>query len=118
MWRPVLVIAAALALAGCQESDQDQVRAAVMEYVHAYADGDAKTVCGRLAPELRKAFKEGCEAGIKREAAKLSKPAREALDKQEVRSVSVSGDSARARLNSGSLGTLRRVGGRWLIENR
>jgi ketosteroid isomerase-like protein len=118
MRRAVLVLAAALALAGCQESDQDQVRAAVMEYVHAYADGDAETVCARLAPELRRAFKEGCEAGIEREAAKLSQSAREALNKQEVRSVSVSGDTARARLNSGGLGTLRRVGGRWLIENR
>jgi ketosteroid isomerase-like protein len=115
---PVLLGAAALVLAGCQQSDQDQVRDAVAQYVNAYADGDAKTVCARLAPELRKAFKHGCEAGIKQEASKLSTADREALRELEVRSVSVSGDTARARLNSGSLGTLRRVGGRWLIENR
>lgn len=116
--RALLLVAGGLALAGCAPSTQDQVRDAVHEYVRAYADGDAKTVCARLTPELIEAFKEGCEAGIAREAAGLSAEDRAKLREQEVRAVSVKGDTAKVRLNTGAGGSLRRVDGRWLIENR
>jgi ketosteroid isomerase-like protein len=119
MRRIAIVIAAGLALAGCQQSEQDRVRDAVTAYLHAYADGDAKAVCALLAPELREAFKEGCEARIKKQSDALSEREREALHAQKVGSVSVAGDTARVRIEgSKSVGTLRKVDGRWLIENR
>ena len=118
--RLALVILAALALAGCQPSDRDRVGESVETFIHAYAAGDTKTACARLVPEVRKAFKEGCEAGLKQEADKLSAAERTRLSQLDVRDVRIKGDRANAWLEGqgGQPGVLRRVDGEWLIENR
>jgi hypothetical protein len=114
------LIAAAVALAGCEPSDRDRVGASVETFLHAYAAGDTKTACARLVPEVRKAFEGGCEAGLKKEADALSAAERARLAELDVRDVRIKGDRANAWLESqgGEPGTLRRVDGEWLIENR
>jgi hypothetical protein len=116
-----LVVAGGLALAGCgQPSHDDRVGESVETFIRAYADGDAKTACGRLVPEVREAFKGGCEAGLKKESDALSPAERERLRGLGVREVRVDGARARVWLErqGGEPGTLRRVDGEWLIESR
>jgi hypothetical protein len=118
--RLALVVVAALALAGCQPSDRERVRDSVETFIHAYAAGDTKTACARLVPEVRKAFAGGCEAGLKKESEELSPAERDRLAGLGVRDVRIKGDRANAWLDGqgGRPGTLRRVDGQWLIENR
>jgi hypothetical protein len=118
--RLILLLAAALALAGCQPSDRQRVKDSVETFIHAYADGDAKTACARLVPEVRAAFKGGCEAGLKKESDALSKAEKERLHSLEVRDVRIKGDRANVWLEAqgGEPGTVRRVDGEWLVENR
>ncbi len=115
-----LLLAAALALAGCAPSERDRVGETVETFLHAFARGDTKTACARLVPEVRMAFKEGCEAGLKKETDALSAAERERLSELDVRDVRIKGDRANAWLESqgGEPGTLRRIDGEWLIENR
>ena len=109
-----------LALAGCQPSDRELAGDSVETFLHAYADGDAKTACARLVPEVRKAFEGGCEAGLKQESDALSKAEKDRLHALGVRDVRIKGDRANVWLEGqgGEPGTLRRVNGEWLIENR
>jgi hypothetical protein len=118
--RPAAAVLAALAFAGCAPSERDRVGASVEEFIHAYAAGDTKTACARLVPEVREAFKEGCEAGLKKEADQLSAAERKRLSELDVRDVRIKGDRANAWLENqgGEPGTLRRIDGEWLIENR
>ena len=118
--RVALLALTALALAGCQPSDRDRVGASVETFVHAFARGDTKTACARLVPEVRKAFKEGCDAGLKKETDVLSAAERKRLSELDVRDVRIKGDRANAWLEGqgGEPGTLRRVDGEWLIESR
>ena len=74
-----LLAAGGLALAGCSDPERDEVGASVETFVHAYAAGDTRTACARLVPEVRKAFKEGCEAGLKKETDALSAAERQRL---------------------------------------
>jgi hypothetical protein len=117
-WLPA--IPAALALAGCQPSERDRAGDSVETFIHAFAAGDTKTACARLVPEVREAFKEGCEAGLKKETQALSAAERERLGELGVRDVRIKGDRANVWLEGqgGEPGTLRRVAGEWLIENR
>jgi hypothetical protein len=116
---PVL-LAGGLALAGCAASDRDLAGKSVETFIHAYADGDAKTACARLVPEVRMAFKGGCEAGLKQESDRLSAAERQRLRALGVRDVRIQGDRAKVWLEGqgGEPGTLRRVDDEWLVENR
>jgi hypothetical protein len=120
--RPVVpaLLVAGLALAGCQHSEQDRVRDVVTTFIRAYADGDAKAACAQLVPEVRDAFEGGCETGIKREISKLGARDKARLRGLKIGTVSIEGDTARAHIEGpgGEPGTLRKVGGQWLIENR
>ena len=71
--RIALLVLAALALAGCQPSERDRVGESVESFLHAFARGDTKTACARLVPEVRKAFKDGCEAGFQKEYARAQR---------------------------------------------
>jgi hypothetical protein len=115
-----LLVAGGLALAGCSDPERDKVGASVETFVHAYAAGDTRTACARLVPEVRETFKEGCEAGLKKETDKLSAAERARLSKLTVGDVEIKGDRADAWLEGqrGEPGVLRRVDGEWLIESR
>ena len=114
------LIAGGLALAGCEESDRDRVKASVETFIHAYAVGDSKTACARLVPEVRMAFEGGCEVGLKKESAALSAAEKQRLRSLGVRDVRIKGDRANVWLEAqgGEPGTVRRVDGEWLVENR
>ena len=107
------LVLAVLALAGCAPSERDRVGESVETFLHAFARGDTKTACARLVPEVRMAFKEGCEAGLKKETDALSAAERERLSELDVRDVRIKGDRANAWLESqgGEPGTLRRIDG-------
>jgi hypothetical protein len=107
-------------LAGCEQSDRDRAGESVETFIHAFAAGDTKTACARLVPEVREAFEEGCEAGLKKETDALSPAEKQRLRTLGVRDVRIKGGRARVWLEGqgGEPGTLRRVDGEWLIENR
>jgi len=118
--RLILLLVAALALTGCEPSDRERVSDSVETFIHAYADGDAKTACARLVPEVRAAFAGGCEAGLKKESDALSAAEKKRLHSLGVRDVRIKGDRANVWLEGqgGEPGTVRRVDGQWLVENR
>ena len=119
--RYALVLLAALVLTGCEKAQSDRVRDSVRTFIRAYADGDVKTACSLLVPEVRDAFDNGCEADLKQESDALSDAERTRLRELELGDVDVRGDEARVRLRGqrgSEAGTLRKVDGRWLIENR
>ena len=115
-----LLTAGGLMLAGCQPSERDRAGDSVEAFIHAYADGDTRTACARLVPEVRAAFDGGCEAGLKKESDALSAAEKQRLRTLDVRDVRIKGDRARVWLEGqgGEPGTLRRIDGEWFIENR
>ena len=120
--RVVLVLVAALALAGCSDPESDEVRSVVRQYLQAYAAGDAAKVCSLLTPEARGATAEGgCEAQVQRSIDRLDARERERLRTLRAGDVAIAGDRADVKLDrqaGGERGELRKVDGRWLIDAR
>jgi hypothetical protein len=90
----VAPLALALLVAGCGQSDKDQVTAKVKEFVTAVAGKDYKTLCGDvLAPVLLADLKAGgirCEQAMQISLAHVTAPS------LAIGKVTVSGDSAQA----------------------
>jgi hypothetical protein len=119
-----LTIAAAIAAAGCGGSDQTaQVRATLARFVRATSRQDYKTLCEQiLAPSLVQNVEQiglPCEIALSRGFGQVSQPT------LVVRSVSISGDRARATVHTTAAnqapldGTvnLTRIGGRWRVAS-
>ena len=71
-------------------------------------------------PRSATAFEDGCEAGLKKESDALSEAEKQRLHALGVRDVRIKGDRANVWLEGqgGEPGTVRRVDGEWLVENR
>ncbi len=77
-----MVILAAVVPAGCgSESDEDQVKEVVGDYLAAAADGNGDEACEKLTPEAEREFtalaNTTCERGIEQISKNLNEPQRE-----------------------------------------
>jgi ketosteroid isomerase-like protein len=117
----LLVCAAALAaIAGCGESDQEQAREIVQDYVDARNDGDFERVCELFSDDFKAQLQigEDCAAFIKEQSG-----GGEADSKLEVVDVRVKDERATADINVVREGegpsrvtlTLERQDGNWKI---
>lgn len=133
--------AASLAAGGgssAQSRAEKDARAAFEGFLHALAVGDGERVCAVLAPTARKQFfpnlaveDADCKGEVALTAFQLSDAQEAALRRARVRKVSVDGDRAEIANRDIEIGepfvrtdehderptVLRRVRGRWLIED-
>jgi Putative lumazine-binding len=124
--RPVLLALAACLAAGCGDdgpSDEEKVRAALEQFQRATEARDYRALCEDiLAPQLIKSVKRlgvACEVAFERGFEDVREP------RMTVGSISVSGDSASARVRSSAAGQdpsddtieLVRVGDDWRIAS-
>jgi hypothetical protein len=122
--RPLLLVAAACALAGCGDSgptDEQQVRATLAEFQRATAARDYRTVCDRiLAPKLIETVQQvglPCEVALRKGFKDLRNP------HLTVGAVAIDDGKATAEVRSSAAGEapsrdtveLVRVGDRWRI---
>jgi hypothetical protein len=116
------IISVAVALAGCGGGDQAAaVRSTLDKFANATARQDYRTMCGLLSPALVRNVEQiglPCEIALSRGLAGVRRP------RLVVRSVTVSGDRATARVHTtaenqapldGTVG-LERVGGSWRLS--
>jgi hypothetical protein len=95
-----LFCAAALAGAtGCGESDQEQAREVVQDYVDARADDDFETVCDLYSDEFKEELgaAENCTAFLEEQTGGADPP--EAPDELQVVSVRVNDDRGTAEID-------------------
>ena len=124
--RPLLLVLAACALAGCGESgpsDEEQIRAALGEFQRATAARDYQALCDRiLAPKLIETVKQiglPCEVALKKGFEDVRDP------RLSVGAIVVDDDRATAEVRSSAAGEapsqdtveLVRVGDRWRIAS-
>jgi len=135
--RFIQTLAAALALgapiAGCAQSDEDQVRGVVHAFHDDVVRGDGEAACARLVPAAQRRFAEsmdedGCASAVRSVATLITAHQRELLEKVEIKRVRIRGDRAEIRPqdvavpedlrmpNSPDSTVLRRVGDEWLLE--
>jgi len=124
--RPLLVLLAACALAGCGDSgpsDEQQIRSTLAEFRRATAARDYQALCDRiLAPKLIEAVKQiglPCEVALQKGIGDLRDP------HLTVGAIDVSDDKATAEVRSSAAGEkpsqdtveLVRVGDSWRIAS-
>jgi hypothetical protein len=123
--RPLVALAAALALGGCGggPTDTDQVRSAVVAFGRATAAKDYARLCDDLlAPKLVEQVKSAglsCEAALKQGLGDVKSP------KLTIGRITVDGAAARAQVRTSAQGQppsqdtlqLTKVGGRWRIAS-
>ena len=94
-----------LALAGCGESDEDQIKTQVDTLYAAVADGDGEAACEVVTEEAKKQSEESedksCAQAIEDGAKELNDDQRERLANIEISEVKVDGDSATVTVKSG-----------------
>src|SRR3954451_4336065 len=105
MRRVLLVLAAGLALTGCANADEPAVR----DVASSFADGDAQTRCGLLAPTTMASLV--AEEGTSCPEAIGSLP----LGRGDIASVEVWGEDALVKLSDDTLFLTRDAGG-WLVS--
>ena len=103
--RPLLLVLAVCALAGCGDSgpsDEQQIRAALAEFERATAARDYQALCDRvLAPELIETVKQiglPCELALQKGFEDVENP------RLTVGAVEVDGDNATAEVRSSAAG--------------
>jgi hypothetical protein len=103
--RPLLLVLAACALAGCGDegpSDEQQIRTTLNEFQRATSDRDYRALCDRiLAPKLVQTVEQiglPCASALERGFEDVRDP------KLSVGAVTVNGDSARAEVRSSATG--------------
>jgi hypothetical protein len=103
--RMVLLVLAALALAGCGESgpsDEERIRATLTDFQRATADGDYATLCERiLAPKLVETVEQiglPCEVALEKGFEDVEEP------RISVGTITVTGDAAKAQVRSSAAG--------------
>jgi len=124
--RPLLLVLAACALAGCGEegpSDEQRIRSTLTAFGRATAEGDYRALCDRiLAPELVDTIRRiglPCEVALERGFEDVREP------RLTVGTVTVDGDAATAQVRSSAAGqaasndsvALVRVGEDWRIAS-
>jgi hypothetical protein len=124
--RPMLLVLAACALAGCGDrgpSDEEQIRSALTQFERATAGGDYRALCDRiLAPKLVETVKQiglPCEVALKKGFEGVREP------RLAVGAIAVKGDSATAQVRSSAAGQapsddtvkLVKVAGAWRIAS-
>ncbi len=138
-----LVAALSLTLAGASacgsepspDDQSEQIAEQIVRWTRDAAAGKDEVVCAQLTAELRDRLvrespeSESCEALVDELADALSDEEKRALDRLEIRHVHVDGDRAEVhdrdvsapkpwvRDDNGEPIVLRRVDGRWLIED-
>ena len=103
--RVVLLVLAALALAGCGESgpsDEERIRTTLTEFQRATADGDYTALCDRiLAPQLVETVEQiglTCEAALRKGFEEVEEP------RLSIGAITVTDDSATAQVRSSAEG--------------
>jgi hypothetical protein len=124
--RPLLLVLAACALAGCGDSgpsDEEQIRSALAEFQRATAGKDYRALCDRiLAPRLVETVKQiglPCEVALEKGFQDVRDP------RLSVGAITVNGDGATAQVRSSAAGQapsedtveLVRDGDRWRIAS-
>jgi hypothetical protein len=124
--RPLLLVLAACALAGCGDngpSDEAQIRTTLNEFQRATADQDYRALCDRiLAPKLVQTVEQiglPCESALEKGFEDVRDP------KLSVGRITVDGDGAKAQVRSSAAGQspsddtveLVRVGDGWRIAS-
>jgi hypothetical protein len=124
--RPLLLVLAACALAGCGDSgpsDEQQIRATLAEFERATASRDYQALCDRvLAPKLIETVKQiglPCEVALKKGFEDVRDP------RLSIGAIAVEEDRATAEVRSSAAGEapsqdtveLVRVGDRWRIAS-
>jgi hypothetical protein len=93
----VLAAVAALGLAGCGSSDEDDVTTAIDDYNSAIATKDAKKACDLLSDQAKKQIGgSSCEKTVDQGLGLLSDKQIQGFEKGEVKNVKVDGDNATA----------------------
>jgi hypothetical protein len=117
-----LLVAGALALAGCGGSgDEDAVRDALTEYVDAMADGDGATACARMTEPLQEILLNSTPraSDCAEAVAQIDRGGANRGD-VSIDGVEVEGDTARASVavggDAGTRHSLRRVDGEWRVD--
>jgi hypothetical protein len=130
--RAALVLAlvgVAVAASGCGEaSDSEQVKATVMTYLHAVADGDGQRACDQLTGEQVRALATmavervpelgatSCVEIVRSLAQQIGSDEKATMRSADVFDVSITGDTATAFVRRGQPIELRHVAGAWLIS--
>jgi hypothetical protein len=124
--RPLLLVVAACALAGCGDSgpsDEEQIRSTLAAFQRATAGGDYQALCDRiLAPKLVETVKQiglPCEVALEKGFEDVRDP------RLTVGAIRVTGDGATAQVRSSAAGQtpsedtleLVRVGDGWRIAS-
>ena len=124
--RPLLLVVAACAVAGCGESgptDEQRIRGALAEFGRATAERDYRALCDRiLAPELIETVEQvglTCELALRKGFEDVEDP------RLAVGAIDVSGDRATAEVRSSATGEspsqdtveLVKVGEGWRIAS-
>jgi hypothetical protein len=124
--RPLLLVIAACALAGCGDSgpsDEEQIRSTLAAFQRATADRDYQALCDRiLAPKLIETVKQiglPCEVALEKGFEDVRDP------RLTVGAITVAGDGATAQVRSSAAGQtpsedtleLVRVGDGWRIAS-
>jgi hypothetical protein len=124
--RPLLLVVAACALAGCGDSgpsDEEQIRSTLAAFQRATAGGDYQALCDRiLAPKLVETVKQiglPCEVALEKGFEDVRDP------RLTVGAITVTGDGATAQVRSSAAGQtpsedtleLVRVGDGWRIAS-
>jgi hypothetical protein len=122
----VALAACCLALSACGGggSDEDQARAAATDFTRAFVDGDMDKACELMTGNAKRQIVQAGAALGGGDCPKIMKAARGLMDKGEldeirhykVDSVTVKGDTATIKDNSGSPTRLRKVEGDWLVD--
>jgi hypothetical protein len=119
----------AIALAGCGggSSPADDAKSTLKSYLDAFVNGDGAKACGLMSKGTRDQFVSrvkvltkttDCTKAITTIRAAAGAPAIDALKKTKISDVKVDGDTATAKLASGSGSTttvLKKEGGDWKI---
>lgn len=119
----VVAVVCCLVLASCGGSEEDSAGEAAENYAEAFVDGDMERACELMTGESKRALLKVAMA-LGNNCEKLMQAYRDSLDKGELRefddfevvSVTVDGDSAQVKDNSGDTNALRKVDGEWLLE--
>jgi ketosteroid isomerase-like protein len=133
LWVCVFVTAASMAWMvwapnSGKADDKTAIKAAVGEYVHAFATGDGKTACDSLTEGARKAVVDAagrvgassCPAVFEQTLALGGKKVRSTAREIRVRKIDLDGEGARVTLRAAgqdSVADLQKVDGKWKIAS-
>jgi hypothetical protein len=129
MRRATIVMAAAVALAGCGDggssgkpkSDADQIKAAITGAYSAFAKGDADGFCGRLTKDYTADFEEyysgQCDdSTIQAILAKIPEEGKQALADPQIGDLKIQGNQAYPDVNGDGLEMVKE-GDTWKLDD-